>query len=285
MLIVLGATGHVGSTVADELLRAGEEVTVVTRDERKAATWRGHGAVAALVDVTDTDALREVFRRGRRAFLLNPPAPTSTDTDREEHRSFEAIVRALDGSGLEKVVAQSAYGAQPGDRIGDLSVLYDFEQALARQSIPVTVLRGAYYMSNWDPLLDAARGGVLPTMHPADLVIPMVAPADVGKVAARMLREPAERTGIRYVEGPDRYTPQDVAGTFARVLGREVQVAVTPRNQWEEAYRELGFSEPAAAAYARMIAVSVDGAYDLPSDPERGRTTLDRYVEALVQKA
>ena len=37
--------------------------------------------------------------------------------------------------------------------------------------------RAAYYMSNWDGLLDAVRSaGKLPTMYAADLAIPMVAP-------------------------------------------------------------------------------------------------------------
>jgi uncharacterized protein YbjT (DUF2867 family) len=284
MYVILGATGHVGSAAAEELIRAGESVTVVTRDEEKAASWQSRGAEVAVLDVTDVDALRSAFRRGRRAFLLNPPAPTSTDTDKEEHRTFASIVQALDGSGLEKVVVESTYGAQPGDRIGDLSVLFDFEQALARQSIPVTVLRAAYYMSNWDASLDSAKQGVLPTMYPADLTIPMVAPADLGAAAARLLQEDLDQTGIRYVEGPARYSPDDVAAAFAKALDRDVAVAVTPRDEWEAAYRKLGFSEAAAFAFARMMAASVDGSFDLPAEPHRGRISLDAYIAELVRQ-
>ena len=284
MYVILGATGHVGSAVADDLIRAGKSVTIVTRDEEKAVSWQSRGAEAAVLDVTDVDALRSVFKRGRRAFLLNPPAPPSTDTDEEEHRTFTSIVQALDGSGLEKVVVESTYGAQPGDRIGDLSVLFDFEQALARQSIPVTVLRAAYYMSNWDASLDTARQGTLPTMYPADLTIPMVAPSDLGAAAARLLQEDVARTGIHYVEGPVRYSSNDVAAAFAKALDKHVAVEVTPRDQWEEAYRKLGFSDAAAFAFARMMAASVDGSFEMPAEPERGRTTLDVYIAALARQ-
>lgn len=284
MYVILGATGHVGSAAADELIRSGNPVTVITRDGGKAASWRSRGAKAAIVDVTDVDALRSVFKRSSRAFLLNPPAPPSSDTDEEEHRTLASIVQALDGSGLEKVVVESTYGAQAGDRLGDLSVLFDFEQALARQAIPVTVLRAAYYMSNWDALLEAAKQGVLPTMYPADLAIPMVAPTDLGAAAARLLQENVDRTGMHYVEGPARYSSNDVAAAFAKALGREVAVAVTPREQWEDAFRKLGFSSAAAAAYARMTAVGVDGSFDTPEDPERGSVNLDTYIAALVQR-
>ncbi len=102
---------------------------------------------------------------------------------------------------MEKVVAESTYGAQPGERSGDLNILYEMEQALAVQPIPFSVIRAAYDMSNWDASLGAARSeGVVHTLFPADLELPMVSPAAVGRVAARLLTEPAGRTGLHYVE-------------------------------------------------------------------------------------
>ncbi|MCR0985856.1 NmrA family NAD(P)-binding protein [Roseomonas populi] len=284
MIIVLGATGHVGSAVVRTLLDTGERVMVVTRSEDKAASWRRQGAEAAAIDVGNADQLRDVLRRGRRAFLLNPPAVPSTDTDREERRTAASIVAALDGSGLEGVVAASTYCARPGEEVGDLGVLFEFEQALAAQPIPTVIQRGAYYMSNWDTLLDAARGGTLPSLFPVELRLPMVAPDDLGRAAARRLLEPTEGTGIHHVEGPERYSPQDVADAFAAALGQPVAVAVTPREGWIDSFRALGFSAAAARSYAGMTAVSVDGACDLPDDPERGAMTLAVYVEGLVSR-
>src|SRR5689334_8604918 len=129
MFIVIGANGRVGSAAALTLLNAGHPVTAVLHRRDSVAGWRKHGAQTAVVDVHDSDALRAVFKTGTRAFLLNPNAAVSTDTDREEHATVRSIVAALAESGLEKVVAASTYGAQPGDRCGDLNILYDFEQA------------------------------------------------------------------------------------------------------------------------------------------------------------
>lgn len=285
MFIVIGANGHVGSAVVSTLLDAGRPVTAVLHSSENDADWRKRGARTAVVDVRSTDDLRAVFRTGTRAFLLNPNADVSTDTDREEHATVRSIVAALEGSGLEKVVAASTYGAQPGERCGDLNILYDFEQALAAQPIPATIQRGPYYMSNWDELLDAAKGGVLPTMIPADMKIPMVAPADLGKAGARHLLEPPRDQDVHYVEGPERYSPQDVADAFAAALGNPVKVEVIPRDQWIAAYRKLGFSDAAAESYARMTAVSVDSGFAMTKPFERGETTLEDYVGALVAKS
>lgn len=285
MFIVIGANGHVGSAVALALLDAGQPVTAVLHSSEKDAEWRNRGAQTAVVDVHNTHDLRAVFKTGTRAFLLNPNADISTDTDREEHATVRSIVAAVKGSGLEKVVAASTYGAQPGERCGDLNILYDFEQALAAQTIPATIQRGAYYMSNWDQLLDAAEDGVLPTMIPADMKIPMVAPADLGKAAARHLLEPPRDQDVHYVEGPERYSPQDVARAFASTLGNSVKVEVIPRDQWIAAYRRLGFSDAAAESYARMTAASVDSGFAMSEPFERGETTLEEYVGGLVAKS
>jgi uncharacterized protein YbjT (DUF2867 family) len=282
MFIVLGASGHVGSATVSALLEAGQPVTAVLHDRAKAPEWQARGARTAILDVRDSDALRAVFRTGRRAFLLNPPADVGADTDREEHATARSIAAALHGCGLEKVVLASTLGAQPGERCGDLNVLYDFEQALAAQPIPAAAQRAAYYFSNWDMQLEEAKGGALTTMLPADLKLPMAAPQDLGRAAARRLQEPAEDQSISQVEGPERYSACDVAGAFAKALSRPVELVVTPREKWVEAYRAQGFSQAAAQSYARMTAVSVDSGFEAPTSAERGQISLETYIRALV---
>lgn len=284
MHIVLGATGHVGSAVTTALLDRGQPVTVVTRNGDRAEPFRRRGAAVAVADVGDTQALRSVFQRGRHAFLLMPSADPSTDTVAEERRTVASIVRALEGVDLQKVVVQSTYGAQPGEGLGDLGVLYEFEQAVRAVGLHTSVVRGAYYMSNWDAALDTARGeGVVHTFLPADFALPMVAPADLGRVAARLLTEDVDDAGVHYVEGPGPYAAEDVARAFADALGRGVRVAETPRAAWVDAFRALGFSAAAAASYARMTGATLDGA-ERPATPERGPTTLTSYIASLVHQ-
>lgn len=286
MYVIMGGTGHVGSATAAALLARGEQVAIVTHDANRAGEWLREGAETVEANVNEVASLRAAFRRGSRALLLNPNADTSADTDAVERRTVANILSALNGSGLEKVVAASTGGAQPGDRIGDLSVLWELEEGLRRQPIPAAINRGAYYMSNWDSQLDAVRKtGTLQTMYPADLLIPMVAPLDLGEIAAQRLVSTPDDIGIRYVGGPRRYSSADVAKAFSQALGAPVGVDVIPRDEWKEAFQGLGFSEAAADSYARMTAVSLDGGFDMPDDALRGATTLEAHIRDLLSKA
>ena len=286
MYVVMGATGHVGGAVAQTLLASGEQVTILTRRPERAGRWRDKGASVAMADVEDVDSLRAAFRRGQRAFLLNPPADIAGDTDAAERRTIANILAALEDSGLEKVVAASTYGARPGQGIGDLTTLWALEEGLRRQPIPAAINRGAYYMTNWAGLLETVtQTGKLPSMFPADMPMPMVAPADLGETAAVRLLTPVEDVGVRYVEGPQRYTPQDVAQAMARTLGRGVAVEVAPRDRWETIYKGLGFSDEAARAYVRMTAVTLDEGFDMLSDVVRGHVSLADFIAAAVVQA
>lgn len=147
MHIILGGTGYIGSSLASALLEQGEAVTVVGRTRSKAHAFESRGAQFVAADVNNVDALRRVIEGGKRLFILNPPADPSTDTDIEERKTLASILAALKGADIEKVVAESTYGAQPGKHIGDLGVLYEMEQALTALPVPVTIIRGAYYMT------------------------------------------------------------------------------------------------------------------------------------------
>ena len=279
MHIILGGTGHIGSATAMTLLRNGEPVTVVTRERAHAEALERAGATIAVVDVHDVEGTRAILRTGRRALLLNPPADVRGDSDIEERRTASAIVEAVKGSGLEKVVAVSTYGAQPGERLGDLNVLFEFEVGLRAQAIPVAINRGAYYFSNWTPQIEAVRKrGTLQSFFPADFLLPMVAPVDLGRAAARRLTESADTNGLHHVEGPRQYSARDVADAFATALKRPVEVEVVPREQWEAAFRAIGFSEAAAHSYARMTGATLDEHYEMPGEPERGTVTLQDFI-------
>lgn len=286
MFVVMGATGHVGSAVAETLLEEGKPVTILTRHPESAASWRKKGATVCFADAEDPQSIHDALQGASRAFVLNPPADPKSDTDATELRTVANILSALGDTGLDKVVAASTYGAQPGRAIGDFTTLWQLEEGLRKLPIPTSINRGAYYMSNWLAFADVARQtGMLPSMFPADAEIPMVAPEDLGRVAAKRLQTPSKDTEIAYVEGPQRYTPRDVARAFSDALGHKVEVQVVPPEGFEEAYKQAGFSPKAAMAYAHMTKLSIDNDFDKPASPIRGNVSLQSFISQALRNS
>lgn len=283
MYIILGATGHIGSELVRILLERGEAPKVVVRNHDTAQRFRERGANAAVADIHDTAALHEAFADGTRLFLLNPPADPSLDPDVEERVTARSILTALERSPIERIVAISAYGATQGERIGDLGTLFDLEQGLAAQAIPFSVLRSAYYMTNWDTALAGAREhGVLPSFFPIDFRLAMVAPRDIAEVAAELLTAPEVGPALVHVEGPERYTAAQVAAAFRSALGKPVNAIETPPERWQPTLTKLGFSPAAAESFAGMTQLALRVRVPEPSETRHGSTSLDRYVADLV---
>ena len=284
MYIILGGTGHVGSAVATTLLEKGKEVTVVTHNPQKAPEWEQKGAHVTVADVYDSDKLQAIFRNGERLFLLNPEADPATDTVLEEQRTLSSILKALENSGIRKVVAQSTEGAQPGEGIGDLGVLFDMEERLKKMKLPVDIIRAGYYMSNWDGALETAKKeGRVYTFFPVDFRLPMVAPKDIGIIAANFLTNDARDFRIHYVEGPEMYSSSDVAKAFSKALNKPVEAMQIPEEKWLPTLKQFGFSEKAARSIAAMTKITLNHLEKAVS-PIHGDTTLDEYIESLVSR-
>ena len=283
MHIILGGTGHIGKSLCKELLAQGEEILIITHNPDNITEIKATGAEVAVTDVLDTNRLQGIIKRGKRLYLLNPPAAPYTDIAAEERKSLESILAALEGAGLERIVAQSTYGAQPGNDIGDLGVLYEMEEALKTMPVPVSIIRGAYYYTNWDASLDTARTeGKVYSFYPPDFKLPMADPADIGKFAAQLLTAEGMASNLTYFTGPQDYSPNDVAAAFAEALGKPVTAVQIPEDDWADSLIKLGFSEAAAQSMVNMTKITLEQKYEQPDAPQRGSTTIAEYIKALV---
>jgi uncharacterized protein YbjT (DUF2867 family) len=84
--VVAGATGHVGSVVAQTLLDSGRKVRVIVRDTHKAERWKKRGAHVGQVDLSNVHDLLNGLRGTEAAFLLIPPFPPNTSGVRGRRR-------------------------------------------------------------------------------------------------------------------------------------------------------------------------------------------------------
>lgn len=244
MYAITGITGKVGGAVAAALLAAGLPVRAVVRDAAKGQAWAARGCEVVLAEMNDAAALALAFTDSAAVFILPPsefdPAPGFP----EAAAVIAAVEAALLAARPARVVCLSTIGAQ-AVQSNLLSQRTLMEQALENMPMPVAFLRPGWFMENalWD--VAGARAGLISSfLQPLDRPVPMVATADVGRMAAALLQQSWQ--GVRVVElsGPRNVSPNDIAATFAAILGHPVQAEAVPRSQWEALFRSQGSVHP-----------------------------------------
>ncbi|HTA29242.1 MAG TPA: NmrA family NAD(P)-binding protein [Candidatus Cybelea sp.] len=242
---VTGITGQVGGVVAKALLAAGHTVRAVVRNAEKGKTWAKQGCQLALAEMNDAKALEAAFTGADGVFILLPPNFAPTQGFPETTAVVAELKRALTAAHPGLVVCLSTIGAQ-ATRTNLLTQLQIMEQALRQLPMPVAFLRAAWFMENaaWDVESAMKTGMVQSFLQPLDKPFPMVATEDVGRVAAEMLQTKWVGRKVVELEGPRRVTPNDIAATFAKVLGRSVRMEAVPRGTWEALFKGQGMADP-----------------------------------------
>ncbi|NIF39947.1 NAD(P)H-binding protein [Burkholderia sp. Tr-862] len=287
MYAITGITGQVGGALARELLATGQPVRAVVRDEARAASWAERGCAIATAFMEDASSLAAAFEGATGVFILPPsefdPAPGFP----EARQVIEAVSAALLKARPEKVVCLSTIGAQ-ADEINLLTQRTLMEQALREMPMPVTFLRPGWFMENaaWDVASARDDGVIASYLQPLDKLVPMVATADVGRVAAELLQQTWRGVRVVELEGPRRVSPNDLALAFARVLGAQVRAEVVDRQTWEALFRGQGMKHPLPRM--RMLDGFNEGWIDFESNPDeivRGRVELETALRELVSRA
>lgn len=284
MYAVTGITGQVGGAVARALLGAGQSVRAVVRSAEKGEPWAKLGCEVALADVDDAQAMVQAFSGVDGVFIMMPSNFDPSPGFPEARLIVDNIRQALENARPGKVVCLSTIGAQ-ASQPNLLNQLQLLEQAVGVLDVPLTFLRPGWFMENavWD-VAPAVESGVIPSfLQPLDKPVPMIATADVGRVAAELLLESWSGRRIVELESAQRITPRQIAAGFARVLGKLVTVEAVARDTWPALFTAQGMRNPLPRI--QMIDGFNEGWIEFEGPTRKGQVELDTVLRELVQRS
>jgi NAD(P)H dehydrogenase (quinone) len=285
MIAVTGITGKVGSRVARGLLAQGQTVRAVVRSRAKGDEWAALGCEVSVANIDDAAAMTEAFRGVDGVFLMTPPNYDPEPGFPDTQRNAAALRTAIEASRPAKIVFLSTVGAQ----VTELNLLINSgmtEATLRTVPVPVIFLRAAWFMENaaWD--IESAKSGVVHSfLQPLDHRIPMVATEDIAHTAVELLGQSWNGVRLVELEGPERYSSNDVAAALARALHNPVRNEIVPRSTWEELFRSQGMKNPLPRI--RMVDGFNEGWIDFELGERGSRkasTTLQAALQALVSE-
>jgi uncharacterized protein YbjT (DUF2867 family) len=292
MNVVMGATGHTGSIVADKLLSSGKKVRVIGRDATRLNRFTQKGAEAAIADASDTAALTKAFVGATAVYAMIPPNVSSPDPFAYAQRVSDSVASALKSNGVKHVVVLSSFGADKPDKTGPVVGLHNLEKKL--ESIPTLnalFLRAGYFMENLLPQVGVIKSfGDMAGPVKADLPLPMIATRDIGVAAAEaLLQLNFDGKRSRELQGARDVTYNEAVKIIGAAIDKpNLKYQQLPGAQLKPFLVQMGFSPKMADLLLEMTDALNSGhmkALESRSPENSTPTTLETFVAEVFVPA
>ncbi|MGX1785905.1 NAD(P)H-binding protein [Bosea sp. NPDC055332] len=261
MILVTGATGHVGGAVVGRLVSLGHDVVAMVRDRRTAVERLPPEVALRVADYEDTSALRRAFAGIDEVVLV------SSDGDANAVMRHHAnAIGAAAAAGARHIVFTSIVD------VGDQSPFYfapvyrDAERRLAACGVPTTILRCGLYcefiLDHW--LSSSLASGELALPAGGGRVAP-ISRDDVAAAVAAVAANPDKTANIHALTGRLALGFDEMTATY----GETVASQVSYRPCTVDEYRTLASAElddPWPSAFSTLCASIAEGRYSGVSD-------------------
>jgi NAD(P)H dehydrogenase (quinone) len=222
MIIVTGATGHLGRLIVKQLLArlpAGQ-VGVSVRDPAKAADLAALGVRVRRGDFAEPESLLHAFEGGTQVLVVSSNAAAYGGDPLAQHR---AAIDAARTAGAGRIVYTSHMGASATSAFPPMRDHAATEALLSASGLAWTALRNGFYASSGVTLMgDVWQTGVIEA--PADGHVSWAAHADLAEVAALILAEDVRFDGpTPPLTGSEALDLADMARMASELLGRPVR--------------------------------------------------------------
>jgi NAD(P)H dehydrogenase (quinone) len=285
MLIVTGATGHLGSLIVNRLLERmpADRIAVSVRDVSKAADLAERGVRVRAGDFTEPDGLKHAFEGAERVLVVSAAIRGGGALT-----ANRAAVDAAREAGAQRILYTSHQAASATSLFPPQKVHAATEEHLAQQAVPYTALRNGFYASALGPYLGAAlETGTLAV--PQDGPVSWTAHEDLAEAAVSALTEDGALEGITPpLTAPHTLDFADVAEILSRITGRTITRVVMDDNEWISAVVAHGMPRPAAEFALTMFAASRNGEFNathptLEATIGHPAKTVHEVLEAAVR--
>lgn len=258
--VVTGATGQVGSAVVNHLLSQSLPIRAVIRSASKSNSFTSRHVDVAIADMNDVNALTKAFQGAKAVFALSPPTYESPDLFDAAAKVSKALAEAIKSAQVPRVVVLSSVGAEKSSGTGNILTTHILEETLKDTASQVVMVRCAWFMENWFSSVSAVKSGQSPVLgsmlQKLDRKIPQIATNDIGRVVVKYLTLPPAKVPrhlIVELEGPEPYSPNDVAQIIGQKMGTTVPAVALTDDTIRGIFAKFGWPKATIDNWLEMV--------------------------------
>jgi uncharacterized protein YbjT (DUF2867 family) len=242
-VLITGATGNTGSGLVPKLREAGVEVRAFVRDEAKAQALKDIGVEVVLGDLDRPETIEPAVEGVDKIYLLTWNGPT-------QEKQVENVLNAAKKAGNPHIVRHSMWGSeksriiQQGERA---------EQAIKSSGLPWTLLKPTFFMQNTMMAAQTIKSDGVIYWDTGNGKLGMIDVRDIVDSAYAVLTGSGHDGKSYILTGPKAISMQDVANTFSKVLGRDINYVNVPHEASLQSMVSMGFPEWIARGYGELM--------------------------------
>jgi uncharacterized protein YbjT (DUF2867 family) len=267
-ILVVGATGTQGGAVVRSLLRRGHRVRALCRDTEKPAAraLAGQGVQVIRGDLEDRASLDAAVKGAYGVFGVQnfwDGLPGKKLGPEGEERQGRNLLSAAKAAGVAHFVQSSGAGVTIAPHINVNRSKLAIEAYARAIGIPVTIVRGVFFMDNFESTVwgfrDAILDGRLDLPFSPRTRLQMLAVEDLGQFVAMAFDRPRDFIGAVLDLAGDQLTMEEIAETFTRVMKRPVVFGGSPEGLAHVRARDEDIGEHFKCVYERGFEAFIPG--------------------------
>lgn len=277
MILITGATGHLGKATIDSLLEMGtpvNQITALVREENKAADLKEIGVQIKVGDYTNYTSLKDALKGVDKLLLVSSSALADRLT---QHKN---VINAAKENGVKHIAYTSidikSFEESTIPHVSQIHI--DTANYLKETGIPYTLLNNTLY-ADLVPLFSGEKVLETGIFFPAgEGKTPFVAREEMAEAAAVVLTTSGHENQQYAITAENAYSFGEIASMLSEITGKDVKYHQPDTATYIAQLVQAGVPEESASFFAGFGEAIKNGEFDTHrSDLERllGRKPLE----------
>lgn len=232
-LLIIGATGVLGSAAAKHFLEKGFRVSAFVRNKDKAAGLERSGARLVIGDLSNPSTFENIFNTVD-VVLTAAHAMLGKGKNRSgnvDGRGHQLLIEGAKKAGVKQFIYSSVHGVSPDSPIDFFRTKYQVEQQLIHSGLTYTILRLPAFME-WHAYLllgkKMVEKGKTTILGKGENTMNFIAIQDVVAALDKIVLNEKYFNSMVPLLGPQNFSRNEVAALFAKALNKPARINHVP---------------------------------------------------------